>query len=216
MAEVKYYPPLEERLNVFSHALGLVLGLVGLPFLLLSESAQLDWASWIGKLVFGLSLVVLYAASTFYHLAKTDRLRMKLRVFDHAAIYVLIAGSYTPLMLVTLAGNPDHTGLGYGILIGAWSMAILGIVLKLFFTGRFSVVSTVLYVLMGWAIVFAIKPLAANLAPAGVQWLIWGGVSYTVGAILYAIKALPFNHAIFHCFVLMGSICHFVCIYRYV
>lgn len=211
MSQVKFYPPLEEKLNISSHALGLMLGLVGLPFLLLSESAQLSWASWSAKLIFGLSLVVLYSASTLYHLSKKETQRRRLRVFDHAAIYVLIAGTYTPLMLVTLAGT-----LGYGILAAAWSMAIIGIVLKLFYTGRFSVLSTVLYVLMGWAIVFAIKPLAANLAPAGLQWLIWGGVSYTVGAVLYAIKAIPFNHAIFHCFVLMGSICHFICICRYI
>lgn len=211
MSQVKFYPPLEEKLNITSHALGLVLGLIGLPLLLWSESAQQSWASWSGKLIFGLSLVILYSASTLYHLSKKEAQRQRLRVFDHAAIYVLIAGTYTPLMLMTLAGT-----LGYGILVAAWSMAVVGIVLKLFFTGRFSVLSTVLYVLMGWAIVFAIKPLAANLAPAGLQWLIWGGVSYTVGAILYAIKAIPFNHAIFHCFVLLGSTCHFICIYRYV
>ena len=211
MSEVKFYPPFEEKLNISSHALGLVLSLIGLPFLYFSVSAQASWVDSLGKLIFGFSLVVLYSASTLYHMAKDETKRKRLRVFDHAAIYVLIAGTYTPIMLVTLAGS-----LGYGILIAAWSMAIMGIVLKLFFTGRFSLVSTLLYVFMGWAIVFAIKPLAAHLAPAGLNWLIGGGISYTVGAVLYAIKAIPYNHAIFHFFVLLGSLCHFICIYKFV
>ncbi|WP_154222521.1 PAQR family membrane homeostasis protein TrhA [Marinicella rhabdoformis] len=216
MSEVKFYPPFEEKLNIGSHALGLILGLIGLPLLLATDSAQSSWAGWLGKLVFALSLVVLYSASTLYHLAKDPVRRQRLRVLDHAAIYVLIAGTYTPIMLVTLAGHPEYVTLGYGILIAAWSMAALGIVLKLFFTGRFSLISTLLYVFMGWAIAFAIKPLAASMASEGLYWLIGGGISYTLGAILYAIKAIPFNHAIFHLFVLLGSACHFVCIYKYV
>ena len=216
MSQVKFYPPLEEKLNISSHALGLLLSLVGVPLLLFSESAQASWISWTGKLIFGISLVTLYTASTIYHMATDVKRRQRLRVLDHAAIYVLIAGTYTPIMLVTLGGSLVYETLGYGILIAAWSMAIVGIILKLFYTGRFSLVSTLLYVFMGWAIVFAIKPLAASMSPAGLQWLIWGGISYTVGAILYAIKAIPFNHAIFHLFVLLGSACHFVCIYKYV
>lgn len=211
MSQVKFYSASEERLNIISHAFGVVLSLVGLPFLLLSDSAQADWVGWTGKLIFGLSLVLLYSASSLYHMATDETKRQRLRVFDHAAIYVLIAGSYTPIMLVTMAGS-----LGYGILIAAWTMAISGVILKLFFTGRFSVVSTLLYVFMGWAIVFAFKPLAESMPPLGLNWLIGGGVSYTVGAVLYAIKAIPFNHAIFHVFVLLGSFCHFMCIYKYV
>ncbi len=211
MSIVKYYPPLEEKLNVISHACGLFFGLVGLPFLLLSETASASWINWTGKLVFGTSMVVLYAASTFYHLTRTDRLRLKLRVFDHAAIYVLIAGTYTPFMLVTLGG-----GLGTGILIATWVMAVIGIVLKLFFTGHFSLLSTMLYVLMGWAIVLVIKPLAAGIDQVGLYWLVWGGISYTLGAFLYAIKKLPFNHALFHLFVVLGTVCHYICVLLYV
>jgi len=131
-------------------------------------------------------------------------------VVDHAAIYLLIAGTYTPFMLLTIPGT-----LGYGILIAAWSMAVLGIALKVFYTGHFELLSTLLYVFMGWAIVFAIKPLAAALSAEGLVWLISGGVAYTVGAVLYAIKKLPFNHAIFHLFVLAGSVCHFIAVYHH-
>jgi hemolysin III len=136
---------------------------------------------------------------------------MRLRVVDHASIYVLIAGTYTPFTLITLAGPT-----GYTLFAVAWIMAVCGIVLKLFFTGRFTALSTAMYVLMGWLIVFAIKPLMAGLPPAGLLWMLAGGVAYTVGALLYGIKALPFNHAIFHLFVLAGSLCHFIAVYAYV
>ena len=155
-------------------------------------------------------MVILYTASTVYHATKKPRARSRMRVLDHTAIYVLIAGTYTPFMLLTMP-----TTLGYGILIAAWSMAVLGIVLKVFFTGRFVLVSTLLYVFMGWAIVFAIKPLAAAMSTAGLWWLISGGIAYTVGALLYAIKQLPFNHALFHVFVVLGSWCHFMAVYHH-
>ncbi len=208
---VKYYPPAEERLNIASHGLGVLLSVIGLPFLLLSPSASASWVNWVGKLVFGLSMLVLYTASTGYHMAKTDTARRRLRVVDHAAIYVMIAGTYTPFMLISLKGS-----LGTWILISVWSMAIAGVVLKLFFTGRFTVLSTLLYVLMGWGIVLFIQPLSEQLSDAGLVWLFAGGVMYTVGAVLYAIKAMPYNHATFHLFVLMGSFCHFMCVYRHI
>ncbi|WP_223788012.1 PAQR family membrane homeostasis protein TrhA [Marinicella meishanensis] len=208
---VKYYPPLEEKVNIGSHLLGLLLSVVGLVLLLIEAIQAGSTAQVVGFTVFGVSLMLLYTASAVYHASQKPALRRKLRVLDHAAIYLLIAGTYTPFMLVTLPGT-----LGYGILIAAWSMALVGIVLKVFFTGRFELGSTLLYVLMGWAIVFAIKPLAANLPATGLSWLIAGGIAYTLGAVLYAIKKIPFNHAIFHVFVLLGSGCHFVAVYGYV
>lgn len=208
---IKFYPPLEEKINIGSHLLGLLFSVIGLVLLLIEAIQAGSAAQVVGFTVFGVSLILLYSASAVYHASQTPGLRRKLRVVDHAAIYLLIAGTYTPFMLVTLPGT-----LGYGILIAAWSMALMGIVLKVFFTGRFVLGSTLLYVLMGWAIVFAIKPLAANLPPNGLSWLIGGGIAYTVGAVLYAIKKIPFNHAIFHVFVLLGSGCHFVAVYGYV
>ncbi|MFC3194773.1 hemolysin III family protein [Marinicella sediminis] len=207
---VKHYPPAEERLNIVSHALGLVLSVLGLVLLIGAAVQSAEMVRLAAYLVYGLSMVALYAASTIYHSTQTPHLRKKLRVVDHAAIYLLIAGTYTPFMLLTIPGT-----LGYGILIAAWSMAVLGIALKVFYTGHFELLSTLLYVFMGWAIVFAIKPLAAALSAEGLVWLISGGVAYTVGAVLYAIKKLPFNHAIFHLFVLAGSVCHFIAVYHH-
>ena len=207
----KYYSPTEERLNIGSHALGMVLSALGLVMLLFKAVASSSIITMVAFSVYGASMLALYAASTLYHASKDPKTRSKMRVVDHAAIYVLIAGTYTPFMLLTIPGN-----LGYGILIAAWSMAVVGIIIKVLFTGRYEILSTLLYILMGWAIVFAIKPLAANLAPMGLNWLIAGGVAYTVGAVLYAIKAIPLNHAIFHVFVLLGSICHFITVYRYI
>ena len=207
---VHFYPPLEETINIVSHALGLILSIVGFVLLMIQGVSQ-GLTHVVAYVIYGSSMVVLYTASTIYHRSKTPSLRVKLRVIDHAAIYVLIAGTYTPFMLLAIPGT-----LGYSILAAAWSMAVVGIVIKIFYTGHFEVLSTLLYIAMGWAIVFAIKPMAASLAPEGLFWLMAGGVAYTVGAILYAIKKIPFNHAIFHLFVLLGSICHFISVYFYI
>ena len=160
---------------------------------------------------FGFSLICLYSASTYYHRSKTPELRKKMRVVDHASIYILIAGTYTPFTLVTLHGKT-----GWIIFSIAWSLAISGIILKLFFTGRFKILSTSMYVFMGWMIVFAIKPLINNLPSEGLFWLVLGGIAYTLGAIIYGIRKIKFNHAIFHIFVLIGSFSHFKSIYFYV
>ena len=208
---VKFYPPLEEKINIGSHALGLILSVVGLVLLLIQDFAGSGLIKPLAYAIYGSSMVVLYAVSAVYHASKSPSFRIKMRVMDHAAIYLLIAGTYTPFMLITLPGT-----LGYSILAAAWGMAVVGIVLKIYYTGHFVVLSTLLYVFMGWAIVFAIKPLAANLDSAGLSWLIAGGVAYTVGALMYAIKKIPFNHAIFHVFVLVGSACHFIAVYKYV
>lgn len=209
--EVKFYSPLEEKINVYSHAFGLVLSIAGL-FLLLSKSIQSDdfW-SILSFSIFGLSLIILYAASTYYHNAKDPKLRSRLRIVDHASIYVLIAGTYTPFALVTLNGT-----VGWILFGVVWGFAFVGIILKLFFTGRFNIISTLMYVFMGWLAVFAFNPLMENLPLPGMYWLGAGGILYTVGAILYSIKKIKFNHAIFHVFVLMGSFCHFIAVYFFV
>jgi hemolysin III len=150
----------------------------------------------------------LYAASTFYHAAKKPKKRRMLNIFDHAAIYVLIAGSYSPFCLVALKSY-----LGFYMFIAVWVFASTGIVLKLFFTGRFDKISTTMYLLMGWQVLFFIKPLIAVLTSFGLNLLIAGGIFYTVGAILYSIKKMPYNHAIFHVFVLLGSVSHFTALY---
>ena len=207
----KYYSPLEEKINVLSHAFGLLLSLVGLV-LLIDYAANFDGLLPLFSFtLYGLSLVMLYAASTFYHNTTEPKLRATLRIVDHAAICVVIAGTYTPLTLITLNGP-----VGWAVFAASWSLAIVGVILSLFFTGRFKILSTLIYVFMGWMIVFAIKPLMNSLDEIGLRWLIAGGLAYTLGAIIYAIKAIKFNHAIFHIFVLLGSFCHFMTIYFYV
>ena len=208
---LKYYTPQEERVKIISHAIGLVLSLVALILLVLR--AGLYGNAWhiVSASIFGVSLVALYTASTFYHSAKDPRKRSRLRILDHTTIYLLIAGTYTPFTLITLSGLT-----GWIIFAASWSMALTGTILKLFFTGRYTVFSTLMYVFMGWIIVFAISPLIQNLSSEGLFWLLAGGVAYTSGAILYGIKKIKFNHAIFHVFVLLGSFCHFVSVYFYV
>ena len=208
---VKFYPPLEEKINIYSHALGFLLSLVAT--VLLVNHAMTDGTVWhvVSFSIFGASLVVLFAASAIYHSATQPAARSRLRIVDHATIYILIAGTYTPFTLVTLNGS-----IGWIIFSVSWAMALAGIILKLFFTGRFKLLSTLMYVFMGWMIVFAIKPLMADLPAAGLQWLVGGGIAYTVGAVLYSIKKIKFNHAIFHLFVLLGAFCHFMAVYFYV
>ena len=211
MAEIKHYSPLEEKINIISHAIGFILSIVAL--VLLVAHAILDGDVWhiVSFSIFGSSLIVLYAASTLYHRAKKPELRNQLNILDHASIYVLIAGTYTPFTLVTLKGP-----IGWVIFGTSWGLALTGIILKLFFTGKYDLISTIMYVCMGWMIVFAIKPLTHNLPLEGLLWLVAGGISYTIGAILYSIEGIKFNHAIFHMLVLTGSFCHFMSVFFYV
>ena len=209
--EPKYYPPEEERINIGSHAIGLLLSVVGLVTLVIRASEGGRAVHVVSATVFAVSMMALYAASVAYHSTQDPVLRTRLRTVDHSAIYVLIAGTYTPFALVTLQGTA-----GWVLFSVIWSMALTGIVLKLFFTGRYKLFSTLMYVFMGWLIVFFIKPLVASFPPAGLAWLLAGGVAYTLGAVLYSIPRVPFHHAVFHVFVVLGSACHFVAVYRYV
>jgi len=208
---IKFYDPKEEKLNVISHAIGLVLSILALVLLVVYASKEGSAWHIVSFSIYGASLIVLYSASTFYHYSKTPKLRHRLNIFDHAAIYVLIAGTYTPFTLVVLKG-----WVGWTIFGVSWGLALTGIILKLFFTGKYDKASTIAYVLMGWLIIFAIKPLVNNLPFEGLMWLLSGGVFYTVGALLYSIKKINYNHTIFHIFVLLGSFSHFMAIFFYV
>ncbi|NOQ65741.1 MAG: hemolysin III family protein [Desulfobacterales bacterium] len=211
MEGIKYYLPIEEKINIISHGLAFILSIVA--FVLLVTHANLYGNVWhiVSFSIFGASLMILFAASTFYHSAKNPELRSRLRIIDHASIYVLIAGTYTPFSLVTLNGSTGWTIFGI-----SWGLALTGIILKLFFTGKYKLISTLMYILMGWIIIFVIKPVMNNLSLEGLLWLVAGGLAYTTGAILYSIKNIKFNHAIFHVFVFIGSICHFVSVFFYV
>jgi len=209
--EVRYYDPKEEKLNVITHGIGLILSIVALVLLVVYSSLYGNARQITSFSIFGASLIVLYSASTLYHYSKDPKLRNRLNIFDHASIYVLIAGTYTPFALVTLQGT-----VGWIIFGVSWGLALTGIIFKLFFTGRFDKLSTITYVLMGWIIIFAIKPLVNNLPLNGLLWLAAGGILYTVGAVLYSMNKIKYNHAIFHIFVLLGSFCHFMSVFFYV
>lgn len=210
-AGLNAYTPREEQLNVFTHAVGALLSVAATALLVVK--ASLFGNAWhiVSFSIFGASLMILYTNSTLYHAARKPSLRTKLRILDHTSIYVLIAGSYTPFTLVTL-----HGATGWWIFGSVWAAALVGIVLKLFYTGRYDRLSTAMYLVMGWIIILALKPLLRALPPDGTAWLAAGGIAYTVGAVLYSIKRIPYNHAIFHVFVIAGSVCHFVSVYFYV
>ena len=205
------YSPKEELLNTISHGVGLVLSIPALIVLVIYANREGNIWHIVSFSIYGASMILLYLASTLYHAAKKPYLKKKLNVFDHSAIYLLIAGTYTPFALVTLNGT-----WGWSIFGTVWGIAAIGLVLKLFYTGRFNKISTLAYVLMGWVMVVAIKPLMDNLSAEGLFWLFIGGLFYTIGAALYLIKKLPFNHAIFHIFVLMGSVSHYIAVLYYV
>ena len=208
---IKTYSPMEERINIISHAAGIVLSIAALTLLVIRASLHGNARHIVSFTIFGSSLLILYGASTFYHSVKKQKLRRALRIFDHAAIYILIAGTYTPFTMVVLNGPTGWVIFGI-----SWGLALTGVILKLFFTGKCPFVSTLMYVCMGWIIVFAIKPLINALSPGGLIWLFAGGAAYTTGAVLYAIKKIPLNHSIFHVFVLVGSFSHFVSVFFYV
>ena len=205
------YSLAEELINIYSHAVGAILSMIALVFLILRAIQEIGVQPIISFTVFGFSLVLLYVTSTLYHLSKIPAQRKKLRVFDHVTIFILIAGTYTPFALIILEG-----WIGWVMFAFSWGLALTGTVLKIFYTGRYKILSTLMYVFMGWMVLLAIVPLSEKLPTAGMFWLLGGGLSYSVGAILYSIRKIPFNHAIFHCFVLLGSACHFISIYYYV
>lgn len=207
---LNYYDPKEEKLNVITHGFGMLMGFIAL-YLLIRKAINYDTIYLVSFIIFGFSLILLYAASTLFHSSKKQKQRNRFQIFDHAAIYVLIAGTYTPFTLLILDGWVGWTIFGI-----SWGLALVGIILKLFFTGKYDRASTIAYIFMGWLIVFAIKPLIENLSFEGLMWLFAGGVFYTVGAILYSIEKIKYNHAIFHIFVLLGSFTHFMAVYYHI
>jgi hemolysin III len=195
----------EEIANVITHGAGLALSVAALVILIVYASLQGDVWKIVSFSIFGASLVLLYLASTLFHGAKNLRLKVKLNKLDHSAIYILIAGTYTPYTLVTLRGPWGWTIFGI-----VWGLAIAGIVYKVFFySAKYRAISAVIYLLMGWIIVIALKPLIHSLNTSGLIWLTIGGLSYSFGVIFYLWKKIPYSHAIFHLFVLGGSASHF-------
>jgi hemolysin III len=199
--------PAEEIANALTHGAGIALSVACTITLVILAALRGDAYDIAATAVFGSSLILLYVASTLYHSARDAARRSRLQVLDHCAIYLLIAGSYTPFALGALRG-----GWGWTLFGLTWGLALLGVLFKLRFTGRYSVLSTAVYLVMGWLAVFATKPLVASLTSEQLAWLIAGGLLYTGGVPFYVWKSRKYTHAIWHLFVLGGVACHFVAV----
>lgn len=202
--------PFEEKLNAISHGIGALFGIVALVLLILFDTNKTAW-SLFSVVVYGIAIIILFSASMFYHAVKGEKQKHYFRIVDHISIYFLIAGTYTPVCLISL-----DKSLGWPLFWVVWGIAAFGIVLKLFYTGRFEIFSTLLYLVMGWLIVFDFAKLSEVIGSEGILFLFAGGLSYTVGIVFYAIQKIPFNHVIWHLFVLAGAIFHFFMILIYV
>ena len=194
----------EELANSLTHGVGLALSVAG--FIVLVVLAAIRGSAWriASCAVYGSTLICLYTASTLYHGIRSRRLKRVLKICDHSAIYLLIAGTYTPFLLVNLRGS-----WGSSLFAVIWGLAMAGILFKVWFVEHFSVLSTMLYLLMGWLALVAVKPMLLSVPQSGVLWLLAGGVLYTVGVVFYAWKKIPYSHAIWHGFVIAGSTCHY-------
>lgn len=201
----------EEIANSITHGIGLVLAIAG--FAILTVSASIYGNAWhiVSCGIFGLTLILLYTASTLYHSVQLPRAKTVLRVIDHSAIFFLIAGTYTPFTLVNLRGP-----WGWSLFGVIWGLAVAGVLLEIFFPRRWPALAIGLYVGMGWTVVIALKPLLSALALGGLVLLVAGGLAYTSGIAFYAWRRLPYHHAVWHLFVLAGSILHFFSILFYV
>ncbi len=201
---------IEELLNSISHGVGAILSLAGVAVLIVlaSFAAHVDPWKIVGISLYGVSLVLLYTASTLYHGIKHPRLKRLFQHLDHCAIYLLIAGTYTPFLLVNMRGPT-----GWTLFAIVWSLALAGIACKLAWPHRFTVLRVAIYLIMGWLIVFASGEMSASLSTSGIVLLAAGGITYTLGVIFFAISAIPYNHAIWHLFVLGGSTCHYFAVY---
>lgn len=200
----------EEQLNAYSHAIGAALGIAGLVLLIVLSKNKTEW-SLFSVIVYGISIIVLFTASTLYHAVKGEKRKHYFRIVDHISIYLLIAGTYTPVLLITL-----EQSLGWTLFWIVWGIAAFGVVLKLFFTGRFEIFSTLLYLVMGWLIIFDFRYLSEAIGSNGILLFFAGGLFYTVGILFYAIHRIPYNHVIWHLFVLGGAICHYLMILLFV
>ena len=193
----------EERLNTISHTLGAIFGFVGL-FILLSKNEHKSIYATVSIVVYSYTFVLMFVSSALYHCVSIPKVKHRLRALDHISIYFLIAGTYTPVALILLERNN-----GWFIFWTVWAIAALGTVFKLFFTGKFEKVSLLLYLFMGWLIIFDFHNLLDNISGYGLVFLALGGFLYTAGTVFYAVRKIPYNHAIWHFFVLGGAISHY-------
>lgn len=201
----------EDLANAISHGIGACLSVAALVLCVVQAARHGTAAGVVGASIYGATLIVLYTMSTLYHAITNQSARKVFRVFDHVSIYLLIAGTYTPITLVTIRG-----AMGWVIFGVVWGMAILGIVLNSVSIEKFKKFSIVSYIMIGWAVVIGMRQVIENMPKNGLVFLVIGGVLYTVGIIFYALKKVKYMHSVWHLFVLAGSIMHFLCVYLYV
>lgn len=199
----------EEKLNALSHGIGLVFGILSIPFLVSKAWQQNDFKYFLGAVAFSLGIVMVYGFSTAYHAAKNPKKKAKLQIMDHVSIYFLIAGSYTPMVLAILKTDKAILFLSF-----IWASVLIGTFFKLFYTGKFKTLSVVIYLTMGWLAVFFVKDLVERLSMETLAWTGAGGLSYTLGVIFYVQSNRPYFHTIWHIFVLGGTAAHFVAVYQ--
>jgi hemolysin III len=211
MSQTRAWSVGEELAHSITHGAGLLAAVTGLVVVVILAAATRDPWRIAACSVYASTLVLLYAASTLYHALSATRARHVFRVLDHSAIFLLIAGTYTPFALILLRGP-----WGWALLGIVWSLALAGIAAKAVFGARWPVLSTALYICMGWTVVIAVKPLVEHVPPGGIAWLAAGGLAYTGGVVFYAWTRLRYGHAIWHLFVLAGSVCHYIAVVLYV
>ena len=214
--QTRDYTVTEEISHSAIHAIGSHLGAAMLALMVVYGIQSGTHVAWkvVSGTIFGLSIILLYSVSSIYHALTNERAKQVMEIFDHIAIYLLIAGSYTPFTLVTLReSSPVIAWTIFGIV---WSVAIIGSFNKISNTGKWRKLSTLAYILMGWIVLIAVKPLIAALPLGGLLLLLAGGLLYTLGTVFYLWRIMPFHHAVWHLFVLSGTICHFLCILLYV
>ncbi|USB32128.1 hemolysin III family protein [Paenibacillus sp. YPG26] len=210
MANTHTYPRREEIANAVTHGIGALLSVVALVLLIVFSSMKGTAWHVVSFTIYGVSMLLLYTSSTLVHSFKEGKLKDLFEFFDHSSIYVFIAGTYTPFMLVAIRGS-----LGWTLFSIVWGIALLGVLFKAYFVKRFLFLSTIFYILMGWLIVIAWGPLIAAIPGMGINLLVLGGLSYTLGTVFYVWRAFPYHHAIWHLFVLAGSVLHFFAILLY-
>ena len=207
---IHIYAPLEERINALSHAFGAILAAIATIFMLIKGSYLNDW-QFFGLVIYGLSMILLFASSAVYHFSIDEKKRQWYKKLDHTAIYYLIAGTYTPFLAIAIPTAKAHY-----LLIALWVIAAIGTLFKLIFIHRFEKISLIAYLVMGWLAVLVMDDMQRFLQPGALKLLIIGGLAYTIGALFYALKRVRYTHAIWHIFVLIGAGSHFLAIYLYV
>jgi hemolysin III len=212
MTTFRLYSKKEEILNAISHGVGALLAVIGATTMITLSACFGNWLTVTASVIYGVTLTILFTSSTLYHAIPFEKVKQVLRILDHDSIYLLIAGTYTPITLILLRGSPK----GIGIFAAVWILAVVGIILNAINMEKFKRVSMLLYIGMGWAMLWDVAAVVTRLGRSGFAFLLSGGIGYTAGIIFYKMKRIPYMHGVWHLFVLAGGILHYFCVLLYV